>query len=183
MFNQNTLLEKAAQAAAKKDSLVLKILIKRILLDDFSCLAAWEVYHSYSLESLEAKKRKFFFGKKLETYSDKALYGFLKLSQYLGPLRLDSLLYAMRAFPARPSVLLTLGEWALAKEAYRVTVWAWEGLELKMPYRKALVKLYSKLKLHAKAHDLAKAILKEDPYCTEMMDVLQASQFYQNMHH
>ncbi len=182
MFKQDTLLEKAAQAAAKKDSLVLKILIKNILLDDFKCLAAWEIYHSYSLESLEAKKRKFFFGKKLGSYSDKAVYGFLKLSKYLGPLRLDIFLCAMRAFPDRPSVLLILGEWALEKEAYSLTVWAWEGLELKMPYKKALVKLYSKLKLHAKAHDLAKAALKEDPYCTEMMDLLQASQFYQSMH-
>lgn len=176
----DALLEKATQAAHKKDSRVLRVLIKKILREDFYCLKAWQLYHSYSLR-IALEKQGVFVSKKLNLWNDKLLYCFLKLSQSSQALRLNMLLYAMRAFPASSSVLCILGEWALEKEAYTLTVWAWEHLNLKISYKKALVKLYSKLKLHTKAHDLAAAVLKEEPYCTEMMDLLQASQFYQSM--
>ncbi len=176
MLTQEQLLQKASIAAAKGNYQVLKVMVEEILSKDITCIAAWEIY-------IQAK------GSSKGPIVVKAgmSYGYrlaLLILRGLGKLSLLSpgfFLWVFGVFPHSSVLRLVLGEWALKQEAYALTVWAWEGLALDSPHKKLLVKIYSRLKLYAQAGALAEAILKEEPYCTEMIDLLQASQFYQSM--
>lgn len=177
MFTQEQLLGKAALAAAKSDFQVLKVLIEKILSDDMGCTEAWEIYakaHGCGRPLLAWQA-------KLMPYGDSLILVALRGMAALRGLRLGFFLWALGRVPHSSSVRLVLGEWALKRQAYSLTLWAWEGIALKRPKKKLLARIYSGLKLYAKAGALAQAVLKEEPYCTEMIDLLQASQFYQSM--
>lgn len=177
MFTQEQLLEKAALAASKGNFQVLKVLVDKILSEDILCIRAWEIY----IQARGAGRSALF-----QSSPCKAGRCRLSLLAWRGMgglrwLRPGFFLWMFGVFPHSSVVRLILGVWALKQEAYPLTVWAWEGLALDRPQKKLLVKIYSKLKLYDKAGALAQAVLKEEPYCTEMIDLLQASQFYQSM--
>ncbi len=177
MFTQEQLLQKAAIAAAKGNHQVVRVMVGKILSEDITCIRAWEIYiqaRSAGRSSLFQNSQGKIGGHRLTVL---ALRGMGRL-RWLRP---GFFLGVFRFFPHSPLMRLILGAWALKQEAYTLTVWAWEGLELDRPQKKLLVKIYSKLKLYDKAGALAQAVLKEEPYCTEMIDLLQASQFYQSM--
>ncbi len=177
MFTQEQLLQKAAIAAEKGNHQVLRVMVDKILSEDITCIRAWEIYIQ-----ARGSARGPMFGKTwgAASWSRLALLVLRGLGR-LRWLRPGFFLGMFGVLPHSSALRLILGEWALQRGAYALTVWAWEGLELDRPQKKLLVKIYSKLKLYDKAGALAQAVLKEEPYCTEMIDLLQASQFYQSM--